>query len=68
MGPMAQDFHRAFGLGESHRYIDSVDADGVALAAIKGLAAENRAQDKEIAALERRLADLETGESLRVAR
>ncbi len=50
MGPMAQDFHRAFGLGESRRYIDSVDADGVALAAIKGLAAENRAQDRQIAA------------------
>ncbi len=37
MGPMAQDFHAAFGLGEDERYISSVDADGVALAAIQGL-------------------------------
>jgi hypothetical protein len=36
MGPMGQDFHRAFGLGESSRYIATVDADGV-LAAIKGV-------------------------------
>ncbi len=36
-GPMAQDFHAAFGLGEDDRHITSVDEDGVALAAIKGL-------------------------------
>lgn len=40
-GPMAQDFYRTFGLGESRRYIDTVDSEGVALAAIKGLAQEN---------------------------
>ncbi|MGH2987658.1 MAG: tail fiber domain-containing protein, partial [Solirubrobacterales bacterium] len=37
IGPTAQDFHRAFGLGGDNRHIGSVDADGVALAAIKGL-------------------------------
>jgi hypothetical protein len=37
LGPLAQDFHAAFGLGESDRTITSVDADGVALAAIQGL-------------------------------
>ena len=37
LGPMAQDFYAAFGLGESERYITSSDADGVALAAIQGL-------------------------------
>jgi hypothetical protein len=37
MGPIAQDFHTAFGLGEDERYIGSIDADGVALAAIQGL-------------------------------
>lgn len=37
MGPMAQDFYAAFQLGESNRSIDTVDADGVALAAIQGL-------------------------------
>jgi len=48
LGPMAQDFHEAFGLGVSDTRIDSVDPDGVALAAIQGLNAELRA---EIAAL-----------------
>ena len=37
IGPMAQDFHAAFAVGEDERYINSVDADGVALAAIQGL-------------------------------
>lgn len=37
MGPMAQDFARAFGLGEDDRHITTIDADGVALAAIQGL-------------------------------
>lgn len=37
LGPMAQDFHAAFGLGGSQRSIATVDADGVALAAIQGL-------------------------------
>ena len=37
MGPMAQDFRAAFGLGTSDTMIDTVDPDGVALAAIQGL-------------------------------
>jgi hypothetical protein len=36
-GPMAEDFSAAFGLGESDAAISTVDADGVALAAIQGL-------------------------------
>lgn len=37
LGPSAQDFHAAFGLGESDTHIGTIDADGVALAAIQGL-------------------------------
>jgi hypothetical protein len=37
IGPMAQDFKAVFGVGENERYITTVDADGVALAAIQGL-------------------------------
>ena len=37
MGPMAQDFHAAFGLGGGDTTITSIDPDGVALAAIQGL-------------------------------
>jgi len=38
MGPMAGEFHDRFGLGSDEESIATVDADGVALAAIKGLA------------------------------
>jgi len=34
---MAQDFRDAFALGHDEKHITSVDADGVALAAIQGL-------------------------------
>ncbi|EKX41203.1 hypothetical protein GUITHDRAFT_142133 [Guillardia theta CCMP2712] len=37
MGPMAQDFFMAFGLGEDPTRISSVDIDGVALASLHGL-------------------------------
>jgi hypothetical protein len=37
VGPMAQDFYAAFGVGPDDKHIATVDADGVALAAIQGL-------------------------------
>jgi hypothetical protein len=37
IGPMAQDFYAAFGLGDSELHIGTTDAQGVALAAIQGL-------------------------------
>jgi trimeric autotransporter adhesin len=52
LGPMAQDFRAAFGLGELPTAIATVDADGVALAAIQGL---NRKLEERAAALEREL-------------
>lgn len=50
LGPMAQDFHVAFGLGGDDTHINTVDADGVALAAIQGV---NRKLDRSKAALEK---------------
>jgi len=49
MGPMAQDLYAAFGLGESDTGITTIDADGVALAAIQGLneRLETRLNEKE---------------------
>jgi hypothetical protein len=75
IGPMAQDFYAAFGLGEDSRYISSVDADGVALAAIQGLyqvvqkkdaqiaalRAKNASQQKQLDALDARVSRLEQG-------
>ena len=37
LGPVAQDFHAAFNVGADDKHIATVDADGVALAAIQGL-------------------------------
>ncbi|MHC4845973.1 MAG: tail fiber domain-containing protein [Planctomycetota bacterium] len=51
MGPMAQDFHAAFGLGASETMIETIDPDGVALAAIPGLHEAGTDRDAEIAAL-----------------
>ncbi len=59
MGPMAQDFHAAFGLGDSDTAIGTIDGQGVALAAIQGLRQELKARDERIVALETRNAALE---------
>jgi uncharacterized protein YidB (DUF937 family) len=56
VGPMAQDFYAAFGVGEDDKHITSIDEDGVALAAIKALHARVGALDAENARLRRRLA------------
>jgi hypothetical protein len=42
LGPTAQDFHAAFGLGDSDRSIATVDVDGVALLAIQALERRTR--------------------------
>jgi hypothetical protein len=71
MGPMAQDFKAAFELGENDRTITTVDADGVALAAIQGLNQKMDAENKElrsalqsrdatIADLQKRLSQIES--------
>ena len=53
MGPMAQDFHSAFSLGESDLLINSIDMDGVNLAAVKALDARTATQQSKIESLER---------------
>ena len=52
---MAQDFYTAFKLGSSDKSIASIDASGVALAAIQGL--YNKLEEKEarIKALEKKI-------------
>lgn len=63
IGPMAQDFAKAFGVGEDDKHIATVDADGVALAAIQGLNQkledQLREKDSQISDLEKRLSSLE---------
>jgi hypothetical protein len=66
IGPMAQDFHAAFALGTDDKHIATVDADGVALAAIQGLnqkveeqSVSLRAKDAELQALKASVVELQ---------
>ncbi len=61
LGPMAQDFFAAFGLGEGETTISAVNADGVALAAIQALYRENRDLRRRLERLEAVLGEHETG-------
>jgi hypothetical protein len=65
IGPMAQDFYEAFGIGESERTIGTIDADGVSLAAIQGLNEKleaeirrNREKDAEILELRKAVSEM----------
>jgi hypothetical protein len=60
LGPMAQDFRAAFGLGPDDRHIATVDADGVALAAIQGLNRKVENQAKALQSRDDRISHLET--------
>ena len=66
IGPMAQDFASVFHVGEDDKHITTIDADGVALAAIQGLnqkVEENEAEIRRLKqqndSLERRMSELE---------
>lgn len=61
IGPVAQDFYAAFGVGEDNTHITTIDADGVALAAIQGLYEENQELKAQVGDLEARLSALEKG-------
>lgn len=67
MGPTAQAFRKAFGLGDSETAIGTVDIDGVAVAGVKALEnrtkqlkAETQALRAENAQMAERLAQLES--------
>jgi hypothetical protein len=59
IGPMAQDFSAAFKVGVDDKHITSVDAEGVALAAIQGLYTMIKEKDAQIAELRSRMDTLE---------
>lgn len=53
LGPMAQDFRAAFGLGSDEKSIGTVDADGVALAGVKALDTRTSQQATELETLKK---------------
>jgi hypothetical protein len=58
VGPMAQDFYAAFGVGEDNKHITTVDEGGVALAAIQGLNQKLDDKDAEIRELKQSVDEL----------
>lgn len=59
IGPTAQDFHQAFQVGTDERYINSMDADGIAMAAIQSLYDAVKERDRSIEAHEKRISEME---------
>jgi len=62
LGPMSEDFHGAFGLGDNPQGISTLDTGGVSLAAIKGLYQLVEERDEVI---ERQQSDLTEMQQLR---
>jgi hypothetical protein len=68
IGPMAQDFAKAFGLGEDNRRINVVDANGVTLASIQALYQMVQEQATQIKTLQGQIEQLKTeNQNLRAA-
>ncbi|HEU0015045.1 MAG TPA: tail fiber domain-containing protein, partial [Longimicrobium sp.] len=68
LGPTAQDFRAAFGLGADEKSIATVDADGVALAGVQALDRRQQEQQKEIEALKAENARLARENAAQAAR
>jgi hypothetical protein len=68
LGPTAQDFKAAFGLGADDTTIGTVDEAGVALAAIQGLSQKLEEKEAEIKTLEHRIVALERAMDSALAR
>jgi hypothetical protein len=58
IGPMAQDFHAAFGVGADDRYIGTMDVGGVAFAALQGLHDIIQERDEQIEAQQQQIDEL----------
>ena len=58
IGPTAQDFYATFGLGESDTTINTLDPDGISLAAIQELAKQNLKLEGELNALRAQIQSL----------
>ena len=60
IGPMAQDFHAAFGLGSDDKTISTLDSDGVMYAAIQGLVEELQDRDAQMLKRDKTIEELKS--------
>ncbi|MFO7725697.1 MAG: tail fiber domain-containing protein [Oceanipulchritudo sp.] len=60
IGPMAQDFHTAFGLGKDEKSLSPADVSGLTVVAIQELNRKVEAQEAEIEALRKTVSELQT--------
>jgi hypothetical protein len=60
IGPMAQDFYAAFGLGLDDRRISTIDADGINLLAVQALEARTSELKRDLEALRAENRELKT--------
>jgi hypothetical protein len=67
LGPMAQDFAAAFGMGKDDRHINSIDEGGVSLAAIQALYQLVQKQSKEIEALQQQVKELTSNDKTNIS-
>jgi hypothetical protein len=58
IGPTAQDFVKAFGVGDNDKTISTIDPSGIALAAIKELHKENLSLKGQVAHLQKQIDEL----------
>ncbi|MBK8501375.1 MAG: hypothetical protein IPL46_03745 [Saprospiraceae bacterium] len=59
LGPVAEDFAKIFSLGRDDKYISTVDADGVNLSLIQGLASWQKRQNELLRQLNQLVTDFE---------
>jgi len=60
IGPYAQDFNKAYGLGDGKLTISTIDSDGIAFASIQALAERNKQLNQKNKLLESKLSNLES--------
>lgn len=59
IGSMAEDLYKVFGVSEDNKYINTVDANGIALASIQGLYQIVQEKDDQIATQQQKIESLE---------
>jgi hypothetical protein len=58
IGPTAQDFKAAFGVGDNDKSISTIDPSGIALVAVKELRKENQELKTQVAELKKMVEEL----------